>query len=346
MNDGERGCLDNKDNLQGDMLKLLGEIIGMTSGITSIKELASMFIELIILKTDIDNCYLWYENEHSEGKDYSLFYRSVQGKNEFKEKKDVTLPIQIRNKEEVYLFNESEITSAIIRGVPVPKSRLSVPLKRCSDERILGRLVVEHMDSHFFEPTMISFFETLSTFMACKIENSRLLKSVSEKSIKDPLTGIYNRRHLKSLLKKLKTEYSDITVAIVDTDNFKLINDKLGHIEGDNVLTAIAQLAKGIVRDNEGEVIRYGGDEFVILLPKPLRESVNIFEEFRKCVQYLKIPYNLATDVSVTLGVCAYPEITKNYNELIKSADKALLRGKEEGKNRIIIASKEDILAT
>lgn len=345
MSNGERGCLDKTESVQCDMLKLLGKIIEATSGITSVKELAFMFIEMLITKTDIDNCYLWYENEHSSFRNYSLFYRSMPAKNEIREKKDVVIPEQIKNKEEIYLFDESEITDTIIRGMPIPKSRLVIPLKRCSDGRIIGRLVVEHTNSNFFESTRISFFEALSTFMACKIENSKLLKSVSEKSIKDPLTGIYNRRHLKSLLKALKTKYNDVTAAVVDTDNFKSINDKLGHIEGDTVLTAIAQLAKGIVREHEGEVVRYGGDEFVILIPKPLQEAVYIFEEFRRCVQYLKVAYDLSTDVSVTLGVCAYPEMTQNYNELIKLADKALLRGKEEGKNRVIVASNEDVLA-
>lgn len=344
MSIGERGCLENTDSTQHDMLGLLGRIIKITSEITSIKELISMFIELIITNTNIDNCYLWYENEHSDIRNHSLFYKSMTGKNEIKEKKDAFIPKEIKNKEEIYLFDESEITDTIIKDLPIPKSRLVIPLKRFSDDRIIGRLVVEHMSSSFFEPTMISFFEALSNFIACKIENSKLLKNISEKSIKDPLTGIYNRHHLKSLLKTLKTQHNDVTAAVVDTDNFKSINDKLGHIEGDTVLTAIAQLAKGIVKDNQGEVVRYGGDEFVILIPRPLKEAVHIFEEFRRCVQYLKIPYDLSAEVSVTLGVCAYPEITQNYSELIKSADKALLRGKEEGKNRIIVASKEDVL--
>ena len=344
MSNLERGWLDLTGSMQCDMLKLLAEIIGAASEVTSVKEVIGVFIEMLVTKTDIDNCCLWYENEHSGGMNYSLFYKSVNTKNEIKEKKDVVIPKQIQSKKETYLFDETEINDTIIRGVPIPKARLVVPLKRCSDNRMLGRLVVERINSNFFEPTMISFFEALSIFMVCKMEDLKRLKSVSEKSIKDPLTGIYNRRHLKSLLKTLKTKNHAVTAAVVDTDNFKSINDKLGHIEGDTVLTAIAQLAKGIIKDNEGEVVRYGGDEFVILIPRSLKEAMHILEEFRRCVQYLKIPYDLGIDVSVTLGVCAYPEITQNYSELIKSADKALLRGKEEGKNRIIVASKEDAL--
>ena len=344
MSNLERGWLELTGSMQCDMFKVLAQIIGEASEVASIKELIDIFIKKLITKTDIDNCYLWYENEHSNGVNYSLFYKSINTKNEIKEKKDVIIPKQIKSKEETYLFDKSEITDTIIRGIPIPKARLVMPLKRYSDNRTIATLVIERINHNFFDPTMLSFLEAAASFMVCKIEDLKRLKSASEKSIKDPLTGIYNRRHLQSLLKALKTQNNAVTAAVVDTDNFKSINDKLGHIEGDTVLTAIAQLAKGIVKDNQGEVVRYGGDEFVILIPRPLKEAVNIFEEFRRCVQYLKIPYDLGADVSVTLGVCSYPEITQNYNELIKSADKALLRGKEEGKNRIIVASKEDVL--
>ena len=162
----------------------------------------------------------------------------------------------------------------------------------------------------------------------------------SEKLYKDVLTGAYNRRYFEE---KVKNMSLNAGVAVIDLDDFKLFNDTYGHDGGDLVLTTVVKVIRHYIRRTD-ILVRYGGDEFVILIPRSLKEAMHILEEFRRCVQYLKIPYDLGIDVSVTLGVCAYPEITQNYSELIKSADKALLRGKEEGKNRIIVASKEDVL--
>lgn len=325
---------------QCNMLKVLGEMIKEAANTTLIKELICVVTDALIKKVGADNCYFWYANERIETSDYVLTYRCIDKDYEIKEKRDVMLPRELVGKKEIYLFDKEEIMGVFNKGIRMPLSRLAIPIVG-TNNNIIGILVVEKMKENFFDSILINFFETLAIFVAYKIESSRLLQNVTEKSIKDPLTGIYNRRHLKNALKVLKSKHSDVTVAIVDTDNFKSINDKLGHTEGDTVLKAIAQLAKGVIKETEGEVVRYGGDEFVILLPKPLDESINIFEEFRKCVHYLRIPYNLETDVSVTVGVSSYPEIIGDYNELIKTADQALLQGKESGKNRIVVATSE-----
>ena len=125
----------------------------------------------------------------------------------------------------------------------------------------------------------------------------------------------------------------------------KSINDLLGHLEGDSVLKAISQLAKGCVKEYGGEVIRYGGDEFVILIPRPIEEAVHILEEFRQAVYYIPITYELATQITVTLGACSYPAMAITPQEAIEAADNALIRGKVKGKNRVVLAEEEDIEA-
>lgn len=349
MNEGVRVNEDEVTYLQVElqqqrgMLWLLGEIMKAAINITEFKQLMSVLTDMLMGVMGVTTCYLWIKIENTKIEDCIVFFRSIELQNEFKELKHGVLPKTLRELTGSYVFEKSEIEDSLLGDINMPCSRLAVPLRNFNDDSIFGILVLEHQEENFFTNNTIAFFETLSIFIASNAQNSKLLQSVAEESIKDPLTETYNRRHLSEALKNFKVKYRNVTVAVIDTDNFKAINDELGHMEGDAVLKGIAQLAKGVVKDCEGEVIRYGGDEFVILIPRPLVEAVHILEEFRKSVHYLKIAYDLATDVSVTLGVCSYPEILEDYSEIIRAADHALLRGKAKGKNRVILASHEDV---
>lgn len=328
---------------QRGMLWLLGEIMKAAINITEFKQLMSVLTDMLMGVMGVTTCYLWMKIENTKVEDYIVFFRSIELKNEFKELKHSVLPKSLKELTGPYVFEKREIEDSLLGAISVPCSRLAVPLRNFNDDSIFGILVLEHEEEHFFTDNTIAFFKTLSIFIASNAQNSKLLQSVTEESIRDPLTETYNRRYLDEALKNFEIKYRNVTVAVVDTDNFKSINDELGHMEGDTVLKGIAQLAKGVVKDCEGEVVRYGGDEFVILIPRPLVEAVHILEEFRKSVHYLKIAYDLATDVSVTLGVCSYPEIIEDYSQIIRVADHALLRGKNKGKNRVVLASEEDM---
>ena len=329
---------------QRGMLWLLGEIMKAAINITEFKHLMSVLTDMLMGVMGVTTCYLWIQQiENAREEDYIVFFRSIELKNEFKEIKHSLLPKSLKDLKNTYVYTKDEIDDSLLQDLSIPCSRLAVPLTNFRDNKIFGVLVLEHEEEHFFTDNTIAFFETLSIFIASNAQNSKLLQSVTEESVKDALTDTYNRRYLPQALSKFKDRYEQITVAVVDTDNFKSINDLLGHMEGDTVLKGIAQLAKGVVKECKGEVIRYGGDEFVILIPRPLVEAVHILEEFRKSVQYLKVAYDLAADISVTLGVCSYPDMVEEYSEMIEVADHALLRGKSRGKNRVVLATEEDV---
>lgn len=339
----ELSYLQTELQQQRGMLWLLGEIMKAAVNITEFKQLMSVLTDMLMGVMGVTTCYLWTQIENIKGEGYTIFYRSIERGNEFQEIKYYPLPKRLKELEDSYVFAKEEIAESLIRGINIPRSRLAVPLKNFNDNSIFGVLVLEHEEENFFTNNTVAFFETLSIFISSNAQNSKLLQSVSEESITDPLTETYNRRYLEHSLKYLEAKYAHVTAAVIDTDNFKHINDHLGHTEGDTVLKGIAQLAKGIADEYEGEVIRYGGDEFVILIPRPLLESVHILEEFRRYTCYLRVAYDLDIDVSVTLGVCSYPEIVKDCSELIESADYALLKGKVRGKNRIVLASDREI---
>ena len=330
---------------QRGMLWLLGEIMKEAMTITSFKKLMFVLTDMLMGVMGVTTCYLWLKNENKKVEDYKVYFRSIELKNEFKVINNLEVPQPIANIDDTIHFAKSDINSSLLECVNIPCSRLAVPLRNFTNESIFGVLVLEHEEENFFTSNTIAFFETLTVFIAINAQNSKLMQSMSDDSITDPLTNTYNRRYLEHLLKEMDIDDNDMTVAVMDTDNFKSINDRLGHLQGDVVLQAIAQLAKGSTEEYGGKVVRYGGDEFVILIPKPINQAIHILEEFRKNIHYIPINYGLSMPVTVTLGACAYPTMTRTPQEAIKAADNALIRGKSICKNRVVVAIEEDIKA-
>jgi len=324
---------------QRGMLWLLGEIMKEAVNISSFKQLMAVLTDMLMGVMGVTTCYLWIDNEE----DYKVYFRSVELKNDFREIRTTDIPSAIKDLTSSYRFRNEEIASPLVDLISLPLSRLAVPLKNFNDNSIFGALVLEHEQPDFFTDNTIAFFETLTIFISINAQNSRMLQTVSKESQTDPLTGAYNRRHLQRALDKVHQSQGVISVAVIDTDNFKAINDMLGHLKGDAVLKAIVQLARGCVKEYGGEVIRYGGDEFVILVPIPLQEAIHIFEEFRRSVHYIQITYDINMPVTVTLGACSYPDMVDDPHQAVKAADNALIRGKTKGKNRVVLAIEEDI---
>lgn len=330
---------------QRGMLWLLGEIMKEAMSITSFKQLMFVLTDMLMGVMGVTTCYLWLRSENSVVEDYKVYFRSIELKNEFEEIKHIEIPAVIANINDTKHFSKYQINASLLECINVPCSRLAVPLNNFNNQTIFGVLVLEHEEENFFTSNTIAFFETLTIFISTNAQNSKLMQSITDDSITDPLTGTYNRRHLEYLLEEMHEDNKDMTVAVMDTDNFKSINDRLGHLQGDIVLKAIAQLAKGNVKEYGGKVVRYGGDEFVIIIPKPIDEAIHILEEFRKNIHYIPISYGLSMPVTVTLGACAYPAMTPTPQEAIKAADNALIRGKSMRKNRVVVAIEEDIKA-
>ncbi|PHV69867.1 hypothetical protein CS063_13590 [Sporanaerobium hydrogeniformans] len=331
--------LETELQQQRGMLWVFGEIMKEAVNISSFKQLMSVITDMLMGVMGVTTCYLWVKNE--EG--YKLYFRSVELQNDFRERKVTEIPGFISQLKESYTFKKEEITAPLLSCLNIPLSRHAVPLRNFNDNSIFGALVLEHEAPNFFTDNTIVFFETLTVFISINAQNSRLLQTVAKESETDPLTGTYNRRYMQKVLDKVTNSKSILSVAVIDTDNFKTINDVLGHLQGDEVLKAIAQMAKGCVKEYGGEVIRYGGDEFVVLIPIPFEDAVHIFEELRRSVHYIQVIYGIELPVTITLGACSYPDMAPTPHQAVKAADNALLRGKAKGKNRVVVAIDEDI---
>ncbi len=174
--------------------------------------------------------------------------------------------------------------------------------------------------------------------LAQEREFYRVLSSI------DGLTELYNYRYLHQYLKmeleREKRYKRQLSLVMIDIDDFKSYNDQFGHLVGDMVLKKIASIFRNATRGCD-VLCRYGGEEFAIILPETSKEeAVIVCERIRKSVETTEMvdeQRNPVGKVSVTLGLASFPADADNKDDLIDNADRALYQGKEAGKNCIFL---------
>lgn len=170
-----------------------------------------------------------------------------------------------------------------------------------------------------------------------------LFENAERLTITDDLTKLYNYRYLMQFLeaevKRCLRYKKKVSLLFIDIDGFKRINDAFGHIVGSQALAELGQVFRRILRETD-VVGRYGGDEFVIVLPEtPLNGAMVIAERIRKKVEdYEFVAQNVTVRLTVSLGVANCPKHTLTAEGLIKKADAAMYRAKELSKNSIKVA--------
>jgi len=173
-----------------------------------------------------------------------------------------------------------------------------------------------------------------------KLEDA--LAIIAEQSVRDPLTGVYNRRKLDE---QLRSEVSraaryerPLSLIMLDIDHFKRVNDGFGHPGGDEVIRHIAKLVSACVRDSDA-VGRYGGEEFVIILPEvPAAGALVVAERIRACVAASPVIFKQTSiAVTVSLGVAENGKSSRSPETLLGEADEALYASKENGRNRVTL---------
>ena len=160
----------------------------------------------------------------------------------------------------------------------------------------------------------------------------------------DPLTGVYNRRFGMS---RLHEEFdravrmnAPMGVLMMDIDHFKQVNDTYGHLVGDRILIAVTRIARTILRDGD-VLIRYGGEEFLAVLPAASCEDLRLVgERMRRAIEDSSVAEGSQTiRVTMSLGAAAYPNQNVEKEEtLVQLADDALYQAKESGRNRLVLS--------
>ncbi|NPA40964.1 MAG: diguanylate cyclase [Aquificae bacterium] len=174
-------------------------------------------------------------------------------------------------------------------------------------------------------------------------ETAKLNRILKNMSYSDPLTGLYNRRKFEEFFEReweRARRYSrPISVIMVDIDFFKLYNDSAGHAEGDMCIKRIAGVLRKNIREGIDLPVRYGGEEFLIVLPETdIKAAFEVGERIRRDVESLKIPHpspEVNGYVTVSVGVASCIPSEGDKKTLLNGADEALYRAKRGGKNRV-----------
>lgn len=173
--------------------------------------------------------------------------------------------------------------------------------------------------------------------MSLALANIALREKLRTQALRDPLTGLYNRRYMEDVLERYanlaERNDSPLSVMMIDLDHFKRLNDELGHAVGDAVLCEVAAAIVGTIRPCD-VACRYGGEELVVLLPDcGMVEAVAKAELLRARIE--RLSENHGTHISASFGIATIPETSEKAGDVISHADAAMYRAKADGRNRI-----------
>ncbi len=224
------------------------------------------------------------------------------------------------------------------------QSIICIPLR--AKHRVLGVIQLVNVDMDGFGDEELFFLQALSDYAAIAIENARAVEKIQELTITDDVTGLYNARHL---YKTLETEVYrssrfnyEFTVLFIDLDHFKQVNDTHGHLVGSKLLAEIGYLIKAQLRLIDF-AFRYGGDEFVILLPQTGKDAALVvakrLRDSLRTSMFCK-EEGLNLNVRASIGVATYPHDAKSPHDVIRQADEMMYMVKNSTRDNIGIAQR------
>jgi diguanylate cyclase (GGDEF)-like protein len=224
------------------------------------------------------------------------------------------------------------------------RSVICVPLR--SKLRVLGVIQLVNVEMSRFGEQEVFFLQSLCDYAAIAIENARWVERIQELTITDDCTGLYNARHL---YKTLETEVYrssrfgyEFSVLFIDLDHFKSVNDTHGHLIGSKLLAEIGYLVKAQLRLIDF-AFRYGGDEFVVLLPQTGKDSALVVAKrlqdgFRASSFCRDEGLNL--NVRASIGLATYPHDAREAHDVIRQADSMMYMVKNSTRDNIGIAQR------
>lgn len=176
------------------------------------------------------------------------------------------------------------------------------------------------------------------------LSNLNLRAALREQSIRDPLTGLYNRRYMEEALQqhlsRVTRTLHPLAIIMIDIDHFKNFNDTYGHATGDLLLIELGHFLKNHIRA-EDIPCRYGGEEFILIMPDASREIAHERAEYiRSAAKLLQVQDHdqMQTGITLSMGVAVYPFHGRTIETVMRVADTALYRAKQEGRDRVVVA--------
>jgi len=220
--------------------------------------------------------------------------------------------------------------------------RCAIYLPLVVRDDVIGTLLIASKHTQAYNPGQIQALKHLASQIAMPIENAQLYARAEQRARVDELTGLFNRRHFEERFREEIARHSrrenSFSLLMLDLDSFKTYNDIYGHPSGDLLLNQIGRIIKSSIRSAD-QAFRYGGDEFVVILPETDVEDAYVVAERtrERIADEMK-----AREIAVTCsgGLANYPSDGMMHGELVTMADTALYYAKRTGGNRIYLSSK------
>jgi diguanylate cyclase (GGDEF)-like protein len=222
-------------------------------------------------------------------------------------------------------------------GALLPESRSVLCIPITYGETLLGALNIESRNDNAFTPQDVLILNTLADLLATALHNAFVFQKLQQQSITDGLTGIKTRRFFWEALsaewKRASRSGRPFSVVLIDLDKFKEVNDTMGHFEGDLVLARVGRLLEQKSRQSN-VVARYGGDEFVILMPETGPDQAEVLAE--RLRQWITTDPMLSEHhITGSFGVASFPTHGFSVEDIIRVADAGMYVSKRSGGNRV-----------
>ncbi len=303
----------------------------------------SLLINKILSHVQAEECVLYLYGEGCTTLQRAYSTGNIKDIDLFEQQANVSIIEKVMNGGTPYLNNnyEFELKVPFSKDSIFIRSILCYPLHRRGQK--IGVVELINKIGGSFTQEDQALIEMMANPLSIAIRTVDMFEDAERLTITDDLTKLYNYRYLmqylESEVKRCLRYKKKVSLLFIDVDGFKRINDTFGHLVGSQALAEMGQVFRRIVRESD-VVGRYGGDEFVIVLPEtPLNGAMVIAERIRKKVEECEfIAHNLSIRLTVSLGVANCPKHTLTAEGLIKKADAAMYRAKELSRNSIKVA--------
>jgi diguanylate cyclase (GGDEF)-like protein len=249
----------------------------------------------------------------------------------------------VRTLREVTANADSPMVCRCELGVPGEGSHLCIPMLAAGE--LIGVTNLQSAQRDHFNPALTQAVQAYAGFAGATVSSLRLIAATRERALRDGLTGAHNRAFLGEYMTKTlaiaRRRSSQLGVLMVDLDHFKKINDVHGHLVGDQAIVALARCLQAQTRTSDA-VVRYGGEEFVVLLlDTDAAGARQTAERIRTAVESTRITFGgieYGDILRASVGVAMFPDHGSDEQSLLAAADTALYRAKREGRNRVVVA--------
>jgi diguanylate cyclase (GGDEF)-like protein len=250
---------------------------------------------------------------------------------------------QVLSAREIFFIEDTGKTSFFNNPIAVKegiRSMICVPL--ILHDRTMGILYLDDFVPRQFDREKMNLLAVLASFASMSIYNATLHKKTKLMAITDALTGLHNHRffkqHFTQEIDRAKRYKKPLSIIMLDVDDFKKFNDRFGHSTGDLILMTIGRIIGKTVRGVDF-AFRYGGEEFIVLLPETeLQAAIHVAERLRIGIQeetVMQLGGVASQGVTVSIGVASFPDSANKQDDLFNIVDGLLYKAKELGKNKV-----------